>query len=55
MNKIVPLLLAAALTACGKAEQNETVESLAANPEPAWRFRADAGGHRQSCTRPCRF
>ncbi|EMW0834843.1 EexN family lipoprotein [Enterobacter roggenkampii] len=42
MNKIIPLLLAATLVACGKSEptattsasgQIETVESLAANPQ----------------------
>jgi hypothetical protein len=42
MKKIIPLLLAAALVACGKSEPTETgsgsvptetVESLAANPE----------------------
>lgn len=33
MNKIMLLLLVAILTACGKSEPTETVESLAANPE----------------------
>lgn len=33
MNKIVLLMLAAALTACGKSEPTETVESLMANPD----------------------
>lgn len=33
MNKIMLLVLAAMLTACGKSEPTETVEALAANPE----------------------
>jgi hypothetical protein len=33
MNKIMLLLLIAMLTACGKSQPTETVESLAANPE----------------------
>jgi hypothetical protein len=33
MNKSMLLILAVALTACGKSEPTETVESLAANPE----------------------
>lgn len=33
MNKIVLLMLAVTLTACGKSEPTETVEFLAANPE----------------------
>lgn len=33
MNKIVPLMLAVALNACGKSEPTETVESLSENPE----------------------
>ncbi|MDN7439394.1 EexN family lipoprotein [Burkholderia cepacia] len=33
MNKLMLLLLAAMLTACGKSAPNETVESLVANPE----------------------
>ena len=33
MNKIIPYLLVAVLTACGKSAPTETVESLAANPE----------------------
>ena len=33
MNMIVLLMLAVTLTACGKSEPTETVESLAANPE----------------------
>ncbi|VVE41561.1 entry exclusion lipoprotein TrbK [Pandoraea iniqua] len=33
MSKIMPFLLAIALTACGKPEPAETVEALAANPE----------------------
>lgn len=33
MKKIISLLLVAMLTACGKSEPTETVESLAANPE----------------------
>ena len=33
MNKIVLLMLVAALTACGKSAPTETVESLMANPD----------------------
>ena len=33
MSKIVLLMLAAALTACGKSAPTETVESLMANPD----------------------
>jgi uncharacterized lipoprotein YmbA len=33
MNKVMLLLFAAVLTACGRPEPSETVESLAANPE----------------------
>lgn len=33
MNKSMLLILAVALTACGKSQPTETVESLAANPE----------------------
>ncbi len=33
MNKTMLLILAVALTACGKSQPPETVESLAANPE----------------------
>ncbi len=33
MNKSMLLILALALTACGKSAPTETVESLAANPE----------------------
>ncbi|MFU7019325.1 EexN family lipoprotein [Pseudomonas aeruginosa] len=33
MNKIMLLVLAAMLTACGKSEPTETVEALVANPE----------------------
>ncbi|EEE05444.1 EexN family lipoprotein [Burkholderia multivorans] len=33
MNKIMLFLLVAMLTACGKSQPSETVESLAANPE----------------------
>lgn len=33
MNKIMLLLFIVVLTACGKSEQTETVDSLAANPE----------------------
>lgn len=33
MNKSMLLILVVALTACGKSEPPETVESLAANPE----------------------
>lgn len=33
MNKIMLFLLVAMLTACGKPQPTETVESLAANPE----------------------
>lgn len=33
MNKIVLLMLAATLAACGKSEPTETVESLMANPD----------------------
>ena len=33
MNKSMLLILVLALTACGKPEPTETVESLAANPE----------------------
>lgn len=33
MKKVMPFLLVAMLTACGKSEPTETVESLAANPE----------------------
>ncbi|MCK4123143.1 EexN family lipoprotein [Ralstonia pseudosolanacearum] len=32
MKKIIPLLLAAMLVACGKSAPTETVESLSANP-----------------------
>jgi len=33
MNKSMLLILAVALTACGKSQPTETVESLVANPE----------------------
>ena len=33
MNKIMLFLIVAMLTACGKSQPTETVESLAANPE----------------------
>ncbi len=33
MNKIMLLMLAVAITSCGKSAPTETVESLAANPE----------------------
>lgn len=33
MNKIMLFLLVVMLTACGKSQPTETVESLAANPE----------------------
>ncbi|CUI28463.1 Uncharacterised protein [Achromobacter xylosoxidans] len=33
MNKIMLLLFVVLLTACGKSEPTETVDSLAANPE----------------------
>lgn len=33
MKKIMPLLFTAMLAACGPSAPNETVESLAANPE----------------------
>lgn len=33
MNKIMLFFLVAMLTACGKSQPTETVESLAANPE----------------------
>ncbi|AXV81651.1 EexN family lipoprotein [Ralstonia solanacearum] len=50
MNKIVPLMLATMLTACGKTEAQDTVESLMAHPDRLREVEQRCANHDTSMT-----